>query len=112
MAHRRSIAADLRSARRVRGCHARPVSAGGAAFPGLRRSIGDASLVGGAAGDEEPALERNTVTDGVAGLDLRSLEHHFAAHVPDFGGELSARLLEGGRSNLTYALTDQTHRWV
>src|SRR5207245_7591387 len=29
-----------------------------------------------------------------------------------FSGHLSAELLQGGRSNLTYLLTDGTHRWV
>jgi aminoglycoside phosphotransferase (APT) family kinase protein len=34
-----------------------------------------------------------------------------AAHVPDVG-PLRASLIAGGRSNLTYTLTDGTHRWV
>ncbi|WP_326837447.1 phosphotransferase family protein [Amycolatopsis rhabdoformis] len=46
------------------------------------------------------------------GLDLAALEAFFAARVPGFGGRLSAELLQGGRSNLTYVLTDGRSRWV
>ncbi|PKV99994.1 aminoglycoside phosphotransferase (APT) family kinase protein [Amycolatopsis echigonensis] len=46
------------------------------------------------------------------GLDLPALERFFTERVPGFSGRLSAELLEGGRSNLTYLLTDGDHRWV
>jgi aminoglycoside phosphotransferase (APT) family kinase protein len=47
------------------------------------------------------------------GLDLGALtawldEHHRGLR----NGELSAQLIAGGRSNLTYALDDGAHRWV
>ena len=43
--------------------------------------------------------------------DLVAVRDLILAHVPDVG-PLRASLLAGGRSNLTYALTDGTHRWV
>ncbi|MEV5303161.1 phosphotransferase family protein [Amycolatopsis methanolica] len=46
------------------------------------------------------------------GLDLPALEEFFARHVPGFAGNLSAEMLQGGRSNLTYLLTDGRTRWV
>ncbi|OHV39249.1 MULTISPECIES: phosphotransferase family protein [Pseudofrankia] len=48
----------------------------------------------------------------VEGLDLPALERFLALQVPEFQGNLDARLLAGGRSNLTYLLTDGTSRWV
>jgi aminoglycoside phosphotransferase (APT) family kinase protein len=32
--------------------------------------------------------------------------------VPEYAGPLTVRLMDGGRSNLTYEVTDGTHRWV
>ncbi|KAA9156367.1 phosphotransferase family protein [Amycolatopsis acidicola] len=46
------------------------------------------------------------------GLELPALERFFGEHVPEFGGKLSAELIQGGRSNLTYLLTDGRQRWV
>jgi aminoglycoside phosphotransferase (APT) family kinase protein len=46
------------------------------------------------------------------GLDLPALKRYFARHVPEFAGDLTAGLLHGGRSNLTYLLTDGSKRWV
>ncbi|EFL14275.1 phosphotransferase family protein [Streptomyces sp. C] len=47
------------------------------------------------------------------GLDLRRLRGHLDAARPGLAaGPLSGRLIEGGRSNLTYAVTDGTSRWV
>ncbi|WP_306204263.1 phosphotransferase family protein [Actinoplanes sp. RD1] len=40
------------------------------------------------------------------GLDLSSLQAYLGT------GELTATMFAGGRSNLTYAVTDGTHRWV
>jgi len=44
--------------------------------------------------------------------DTEVLRRYFAREVPEFGGELAVELIHGGRSNLTYAVTDGTHRWV
>jgi aminoglycoside phosphotransferase (APT) family kinase protein len=46
------------------------------------------------------------------GLDLPALERFFAGHVPGFAGGLTAELLQGGRSNLTFVLTDGARSWV
>ncbi|MFD0029449.1 phosphotransferase family protein [Streptomyces sp. NPDC055059] len=48
----------------------------------------------------------------VVGVDVPALQRHFERHVPECAGELSLSLLHGGRSNLTYEVTDGTHRWV
>ncbi|MCK9896451.1 phosphotransferase family protein [Frankia sp. AgB32] len=48
----------------------------------------------------------------VEGLDLPALERFFAERVPGFAGRLDGRLIAGGRSNLTYLLTDGARRWV
>jgi aminoglycoside phosphotransferase (APT) family kinase protein len=45
------------------------------------------------------------------GHTLAAVRDLLAAHVPDVG-PLRASLIAGGRSNLTYALTDGPHRWV
>ncbi|WP_335982300.1 phosphotransferase family protein [Streptomyces sp. CA2R106] len=47
------------------------------------------------------------------GLDLDRLRHHLDREHPGLvRGELRADLLEGGRSNLTYRVTDGTGTWV
>lgn len=47
------------------------------------------------------------------GLDPERLRGHLDRERPGLvGGPLSARLIEGGRSNLTYRLTDGAHDWV
>ncbi|MEU9981451.1 phosphotransferase family protein [Streptomyces sp. NPDC050856] len=47
------------------------------------------------------------------GLDPERLLGHLDRERPGLvGGPLSARLVEGGRSNLTYVVTDGTGRWV
>lgn len=47
------------------------------------------------------------------GLDLAALEAHLATERPGLlHGPLSAQLVAGGRSNLTYLLTDGRERWV
>ena len=48
----------------------------------------------------------------VEGLDLGALTQFFAEHVPGFHGVLHAELVQGGRSNLTYRLTDGHGSWV
>lgn len=50
---------------------------------------------------------------GPRGLDLGRLRGHLDAARPGLvAGELSGRLIEGGRSNLTYVITDGSARWV
>ncbi|MFE1956063.1 MULTISPECIES: phosphotransferase family protein [Streptomyces] len=47
------------------------------------------------------------------GLDLDQLRAHLDRERPGLvGGPLTARLIEGGRSNLTYQVGDGTTRWV
>jgi aminoglycoside phosphotransferase (APT) family kinase protein len=47
------------------------------------------------------------------GVDLESLRVFFADHVDGADGRpLSAELIAGGRSNLTYAIADGDHEWV
>ncbi|MGA4847907.1 phosphotransferase family protein [Streptomyces sp. G5(2025)] len=51
--------------------------------------------------------------DHPPGLDLNQLRGHLDRERPGLvGGPLTARLIEGGRSNLTYAVTDGVSRWV
>lgn len=48
-----------------------------------------------------------------AGLDLPALQRWFDAHVPECSGPVRARLIHGGKSNLTYAIDgDGPSRWV
>jgi aminoglycoside phosphotransferase (APT) family kinase protein len=47
------------------------------------------------------------------GVDLESLRAWFATNVPGAtGAPLQATLISGGKSNLTYSVTDGSHRWV
>ncbi|PSJ26770.1 acyl-CoA dehydrogenase [Streptosporangium nondiastaticum] len=47
------------------------------------------------------------------GLDPERLRAHLEQELPGLvRGPLTARLIEGGRSNLTYAVSDGTGRWV
>jgi aminoglycoside phosphotransferase (APT) family kinase protein len=48
----------------------------------------------------------------VDGLDLAAVQQFFDAQVPGVRGPLRAELLHGGRSNLTYRLTDGHSSWV
>jgi aminoglycoside phosphotransferase (APT) family kinase protein len=53
------------------------------------------------------------VSDGPPGVDLERLRPWFAANVAgSTGGALTATLISGGRSNLTYAIGDDTNHWV
>ena len=48
-----------------------------------------------------------------AGLDLQRLTDWFSAAVPELAvGNISARLIAGGRSNLTYQIGDGERSWV
>jgi aminoglycoside phosphotransferase (APT) family kinase protein len=54
-----------------------------------------------------------TTTGTPPGLDLDALSAWFAAQVPDAGGDrLQATLVAGGKSNLTYLVTDGAQRWI
>jgi aminoglycoside phosphotransferase (APT) family kinase protein len=46
------------------------------------------------------------------GLDLAKLGAWFAVEIPGAGQELTASLIAGGKSNLTYVVTDDAHEWV
>ena len=46
------------------------------------------------------------------GLDLDVLGAWFAAEIPGAGDELRATLIAGGRSNLTYVVTDGAQEWI
>jgi len=48
----------------------------------------------------------------VAGLDLERLAVWFGAHVPGADGELTARIIAAGKSNLTYEVGDGTMTWI
>ncbi|WP_102419238.1 phosphotransferase family protein [Mycobacterium sp. 4858] len=51
--------------------------------------------------------------DGPPGLDLDSLQRWLDGALPgQLAGPLTATLLAGGRSNLTYLIEDQQRRWV
>ena len=56
----------------------------------------------------------STSTEAPEGVDLDRLRPFFAEHVDGASGdrELTAELIAGGRSNLTYGITDGEHRWV
>ncbi|MGN9805663.1 phosphotransferase family protein [Micromonospora sp. L32] len=49
---------------------------------------------------------------GPPGLDLARLADWFAAAVPEAAGELTARLIAGGKSNLTYEVGDGRRDWI
>ena len=51
--------------------------------------------------------------DGPSGLDLTALAGFLTTAVPGLPvGPLNAELVSGGKSNLTYRITDGTHRWI
>ncbi len=45
-------------------------------------------------------------------LDLPAVRGFLESQAVPVAGELTAALISGGRSNLTYVVTDGTHRWV
>ncbi|MFC8845920.1 MULTISPECIES: phosphotransferase family protein [unclassified Micromonospora] len=45
-------------------------------------------------------------------LDLRALGAYLARHIPDLTGRLRADFVDGGRSNLTYAVHDGDRSWA
>jgi aminoglycoside phosphotransferase (APT) family kinase protein len=56
----------------------------------------------------------STSTEAPEGVDLDRLRPFFTQHVAGASTdrELTAELIAGGRSNLTYGITDGDHRWV
>ncbi|NKQ56101.1 phosphotransferase family protein [Amycolatopsis sp. K13G38] len=48
----------------------------------------------------------------VEGLNMPALERFFSEQVAGFAGNLTAELVTGGRSNLTYRLTDGASEWI
>jgi aminoglycoside phosphotransferase (APT) family kinase protein len=61
----------------------------------------------------EQADQRPGAAEDPPGLPLAALEAHLRETLPDLlGGPLSAQLVAGGRSNLTYLLADGRNRWV
>ena len=62
--------------------------------------------------DRVPAINGEpAAAPDARGLDLPAVERHLAG-VLDLAGPLRAGLVEGGRSNLTYRLTDGTRAWA
>ncbi len=55
-------------------------------------------------------MSAESVVEGA--LDLALLEKYLRSAGVDVVGDLSARLLSGGKSNLTFAVADAEHRWV
>jgi aminoglycoside phosphotransferase (APT) family kinase protein len=52
------------------------------------------------------------VTTSLEGLDLDALDRHLQSIGIDRSGELRAELISGGRSNLTFLVADDAHKWV
>jgi acyl-CoA dehydrogenase len=48
----------------------------------------------------------------LAGLDTERFRHWFSAAIPEAGDGLSTELIAGGRSNLTFSVTDGDSTWV
>ena len=46
------------------------------------------------------------------GVDVPALQRYFEEHVPECQGPLRLSLITGGKSNLTYRVTDGRSRWV
>lgn len=53
-----------------------------------------------------------TAREAPPGLDLDALGEWFTAEIPGAGHELRATLIAGGRSNLTYVVTDGAQEWI
>ncbi|HVM40633.1 MAG TPA: phosphotransferase, partial [Acidimicrobiia bacterium] len=66
-----------------------------------------------AATSDTAASEANT-PETPPGVDLDRLRAWFGEHLDGADGDrpLQASLISGGRSNLTYEITDGEHRWV
>src|SRR5690606_9831798 len=99
--------------RDVRGHPAQPVPPGSASLPDLRWSLRGASLVDRPTGTAPPWCRRGTgMSSSPQGLPLGPLRRYLADHLPEARGPVTATLVPGGRSNLTYLLTDGHSRWI
>ncbi|MEW2395645.1 phosphotransferase family protein [Streptomyces sp. NPDC046862] len=58
------------------------------------------------------ATDITTPAGSPIGLDVDALGKWLGELVPDFDGPIRARLLQGGRSNLTYEIQAGPHHWV
>ena len=58
-----------------------------------------------------PTGPAQAATAELSAAELAAVRDLLRAHVPGVG-PLRASLIAGGKSNLTYALTDGTHEWV
>jgi aminoglycoside phosphotransferase (APT) family kinase protein len=52
------------------------------------------------------------VTANLGRLDVSALGEYLTRHLPGFSGDLRAELVDGGRSNLTYAVRDGDRAWA
>jgi aminoglycoside phosphotransferase (APT) family kinase protein len=52
------------------------------------------------------------MTGHLPGLELGRLAPWFSIAIPEAGGDLRAELIAGGKSNVTYTITDGARRWV
>jgi aminoglycoside phosphotransferase (APT) family kinase protein len=55
---------------------------------------------------------RDPIANHPPGLDLTSLTAWLQDHVPEVSGDLSAALIAGGKSNLTYLVSDGVSEWI
>jgi aminoglycoside phosphotransferase (APT) family kinase protein len=62
--------------------------------------------------EPEPADAKAAGEHGPPGLDLRALQGYFDQHVAGCRGPLQAAVVAGGRSNLTYRVTDGLGVWA
>lgn len=51
-------------------------------------------------------------TQSQRALNLPALQQYFETHVPETAGPVTADLITGGKSNLTYRISDGVHDWV
>jgi aminoglycoside phosphotransferase (APT) family kinase protein len=63
-------------------------------------------------GEPGPAAARSAGEHGPPGLDLPALQGYFDKHVTECRGPLRADIVAGGRSNLTYRVTDGATVWA
>ncbi len=62
--------------------------------------------------DVDTVMNATTGGSDLPGLDLARLDKWFSSSVPGAGGDLSARHVSGGRSNLTYEVSDGAATWI
>jgi aminoglycoside phosphotransferase (APT) family kinase protein len=74
---------------------------------------GPTGQAGSTTGADEETSDAMSDSPNPPGLDLGRLRAHLDRERPGLvAGELRAGLIEGGRSNLTYRVSDGTSRWV